>query len=320
MSTNRSCTWDHVCQLFRFINLNMVFILVPVFYLLFLCSQISCSEEEPYDEVAKFEEVLEERSAFVVLFTEECCACTECVEAEVLMGGMSQELENTLGIFVVRLKKPDLRPRYGIKTVPALIFIRDDKIATFDGKFEIEEVYSWLEQNRNPATVDLDDESFEHLTQAATGATTGDWLVIFHDGKCCKNRELIHLENAGIKLKNKVNVASVDITAAPETAKRFKITSCPSIIFFRHQKMYRYSLSEISASTLKRFALGFYKNSKAENVQLPQTAFDKLLDKTIEFYSDYWYSLLVILALTTVFTTTLLICAVIKPSPRKKAE
>ena len=29
------------------------------------------------------------------------------------------------------------------------------------------------------AVVDLDEQNFEHLTQAATGATSGDWLVLF---------------------------------------------------------------------------------------------------------------------------------------------
>merc|ERR1719247_777635 len=27
--------------------------------------------------------------------------------------------------------------------------------------------------------IDLDEQNFEHLTQAATGATSGDWLVLF---------------------------------------------------------------------------------------------------------------------------------------------
>jgi hypothetical protein len=28
--------------------------------------------------------------------------------------------------------------------------------------------------------IDLNDENFEHDTQATTGSTTGDWLVAFH--------------------------------------------------------------------------------------------------------------------------------------------
>ena len=36
----------------------------------------------------------------------------------------------------------------------------------------------WIEQHREMATQKLDDDNFEHLTQVATGATTGDWLVL----------------------------------------------------------------------------------------------------------------------------------------------
>jgi len=32
-------------------------------------------------------------------------------------------------------------------------------------------------QNQDTNVVDLNDDSFEHLTQASTGATTGDWFV-----------------------------------------------------------------------------------------------------------------------------------------------
>lgn len=32
--------------------------------------------------------------------------------------------------------------------------------------------------NREPVVKELNDDTFEHLTQAATGATTGDWLVM----------------------------------------------------------------------------------------------------------------------------------------------
>ena len=33
-------------------------------------------------------------------------------------------------------------------------------------------------QNKDPAVNHLNDDSFEHLTQAASGATTGDWFVM----------------------------------------------------------------------------------------------------------------------------------------------
>lgn len=293
-------------------------------YSLLIVNVYRASEVDDYDEVARFNEVMEFANPLAVLFTEKCCKCTDCVEAEVLLGGMSKQLEDNLGILVVRLRKPDLRSQYGIKKVPALVYIRKNKAALYDGAFEIDSLYGWLQENMEPMTVDLDDHSFEHLTQASTGATTGDWLVIFHDGSCCKNKELLYLENAGIKLRNRVNVANVNVKESPETSVRFRIQQCPSIIFFRHQKMYRFSLPDVTTTTLVRFAGGFYKNSKAENVPLPPSAFDKFTDKvaerTIQFYNDYWYILLVGLALTTAFTTSVLICTILKPAPRVKKE
>lgn len=32
--------------------------------------------------------------------------------------------------------------------------------------------------NKDPAVKELNDDNFEHLTQAASGATTGDWFVM----------------------------------------------------------------------------------------------------------------------------------------------
>lgn len=45
------------------------------------------------------------------------------------------------------------------------------------GNYDVEDVLEWIQQATNQVTHKLDDSSFEHLTQAATGATTGDWLV-----------------------------------------------------------------------------------------------------------------------------------------------
>lgn len=297
-------------------------------YCLVLCIlstyNLVSANEPDYDEVARFNEVIQFENPLAVLFTEKCCKCTECVEAEVLLGGMSKELEDNLGILVVRLKKTDLRSRFGVKHVPALVYIRRNKTAHFDGKFEIDSMYSWMQENIEPATADLDDTNFEHLTQAASGATTGDWLVLFHDGSCCKKRELIFLENAGISLRNKANVASVNTNYSPETVERFNIRKCPTVIFFRHQKMYRFPLMDINTGALITFSTGFYVNSKAENVPLPRSSFDKFIEKIVQkikhFHNDYWYSILVGLSLTTVFTTALLICVVLMPSKKPKNE
>lgn len=48
------------------------------------------------------------------------------------------------------------------------------------GELAAPAVQSWLEQAREVNLQTLDDTSFEHLTQASTGATTGDWLVMLY--------------------------------------------------------------------------------------------------------------------------------------------
>jgi len=40
-----------------------------------------------------------------------------------------------------------------------------------------EEVVSWIAENLQSYTLSLNDENFEHETQASTGATPGDWFV-----------------------------------------------------------------------------------------------------------------------------------------------
>ena len=66
----------------------------------------------------------------------------------------------------------------------------------------------------------LDDESFEHDTQATTGSTTGDWFLMF----CSKDKRLACGEETLAKwdelsgsLRGRASVAYIDITTARET-------------------------------------------------------------------------------------------------------
>ena len=67
----------------------------------------------------------------------------------------------------------------------------------------------------------LDATNFEHLTQASTGATTGDWLVKFYAPWCGHCTKLAPTwEKLAEELKGVVNVAKVDVTAAREIGTR----------------------------------------------------------------------------------------------------
>lgn len=70
---------------------------------------------------------------------------------------------------LVRLYKPSKEP--------ALVFFRHGVPLLYDGPVTADEILEKFDQNRVPVVKELTDDSFEHLTQASTGATTGDWFV-----------------------------------------------------------------------------------------------------------------------------------------------
>lgn len=65
---------------------------------------------------------------------------------------------------------------------------------------------AWLGFGKAPIV--LNDENFEHDTQAASGSTTGDWLILFCDDryKLCREIQDLWTELSGV-LYGKINVA-----------------------------------------------------------------------------------------------------------------
>ncbi|XP_076309576.1 uncharacterized protein LOC143224945 isoform X2 [Tachypleus tridentatus] len=211
------------------------------------------------DARKEFEIIQKTEKYLLILFSMPCCSCVECVEAEALLTSIHPELDEALGVKVVKLTdQTDLEREYGIKKKPSLLFLREKIPSLYDGEFETSALFHWIGTNKNPAVKYLDDTSFEHLTQAATGATTGDWLTVF--------------------LKGRVNVAKINKEKSPELVERFHVTKCPEILFFHHGKMYSYNLDKIDISSLKIFGEGWYKNSKAVPVPVQKTYFDRMTE------------------------------------------
>ena len=113
-------------------------------------------------------------------------------------------------------------------------------------------------------------QNFEHLTQAATGATSGDWLVKF-----CKSSvsRCSRVESTWAKLSAqlaasrdakgmpRVNVASVDTTDSGWLTKRFGITSVPVVLLFKGGVMYSFHGGGFSVDRLVQFAERDYVHS-----------------------------------------------------------
>ena len=89
--------------------------------------------------------------------------------------------------------------------------------------------------------IELTDETFEHHTQAATGATTGPWMVMFYAPWCgaCRHFapdfDTLAESYSGEGLPS---YAKVDCDGAGAgTCRRFHIRSYPTVKFFMSEKM-----------------------------------------------------------------------------------
>lgn len=125
--------------------------------------------------------------------------------------------------------------------------------------------------------IDLDSKNFEHLTQASTGATTGDWLVKFYASWCghCKKLEPIY-EKVAEQLDGEINVARVNVPANRELGTRFGIKGFPTIKFISKGQVYQYK-GRRTVDDIVKFARGDYQIHEAEAVTPPLGLFGEIM-------------------------------------------
>lgn len=132
----------------------------------------------------------------------------------------------------------------------------------------------------------LNDDNFEHITQAATGQTTGVWFVNFcsPSAKACKGlagpweelgKELLQAQPSPVFL------TTVDPHASPAQAKRFGIATLPTLLLFRDRKMYRFD-GRLTPGVdvrglLRSFAEEGYAGAEALEVPPPASPLDWVL-------------------------------------------
>lgn len=208
-----------------------------------------------------------------------------CVKCEEYMADFNR-VEETLkdaGVKMFDCNSKSVMQGLSIKKVPSLLYFRYGVPTYFDGDPVAEDIIEWVVESHELLSSELNDETFEHLTQASSGATTGDWLVVF----CIKAHAdctilLASLEHVGLRLQNKVNTAWVNINHNPELKDRFRLRKSTELLFFRHGKKYDYHLPDTEFSNLLAFASGAYQHSRAEEVEPPKTPFDKVTEKIAE--------------------------------------
>ncbi|KAA0150390.1 hypothetical protein FNF31_07045 [Cafeteria roenbergensis] len=137
---------------------------------------------------------------------------------------------------------------------------------------------------RESAVRELTEESFEHDTQAATGSTTGGWLVEFYAPWCphCKSfaPQYEKVARALRARRAPVTVAKVDAAAHPALARRFGVLSFPSLRLIANGRVWAYpSDRSRSVASVVDFAQSAFKALPSEPVPPPATLLNQLQEE-----------------------------------------
>lgn len=265
------------------VTLRFSMISLPIFLLLIFAKLPLVTSTNNQLEVMNEQELRQlivDEDYVVVLFSSDTDCTGRCEELEDTLASIREDVVEALNAWVVRTHSPTLSTEFGLntkKTRGDIIFVRKGVPLLYTGPAHDDEyLLHYLITNPESSVHILTDDNFEHLTQAATGATTGDWLVMFVRGDCDSCVQLQPtMEGVAAVLKNKRNVAVVDRdNGGGQTTRRFGVKTFPSLILFRQGRLYRYMLPMIDASTLEHFASDGFRNARAENVPHPKTPFD----------------------------------------------
>jgi len=245
------------------------------------------------------------------------------MEAE--LAGVREDLVETINAWVVKVINSKLKDSYNPESEPQVVFFRKGSPVIYDGPANEDEILTTLMKWKEPCTKDLTDTSFEHLTQAASGATTGDWLVHFFKDECEECVLLqARLETLACKNKDRMNFARVNKgTTGAVTGRRFEVGAVPSLVLFRLGSLYRYTLEKYDIDSMNSFVNGWYKNVPSERVPLPKTPFDDVVQMCVDYMRDYpllcclFVGLPVLLFLAFVYLTA---SSPDKPKSKKKKK
>jgi hypothetical protein len=133
-----------------------------------------------------------------------------------------------------------------------------------------------------PTTVKLIDATFEDQTQAATGQTTGSWLLWFYQ---TGDRTEIDGEQPTQEFfdDHHIVVGAVNDVFAPDTVERFQLTKLIPVLLFLHRgKFFQYKGTNDWESIVD-YVQGGYRNDVAQTVPPPKSEFQKVL-KTLSVH------------------------------------
>nr|CAH0107206.1 unnamed protein product [Daphnia galeata] len=299
-----------------------------IFLVLFLSSLVInvLGNLEQVNDV-ELEKLIANEKFVITLFRDE--SCQGCDELETQLSSLREDLVDSLNAWVVKAVSSSLISNFttGKDSVkPLVVYFRHSVPLLYDGPLNDDVMLDTFVQNKELAVNHLNDDSFEHLTQAASGATTGDWFVMFYRDDCesCMKFQA-KWEYIASQLKGRINLAKVNIKDdGISTGSRFGVDQVPAFLFFRQGKIFTYDLPNHESKAFQDFALGWYKNVASKNVPSPKTPFDELVDRAVfTLKENPWIlpaaGVTLLLILIAVGLNTWKSSKVVKPTKSKKS-
>jgi len=241
---------------------------ILVLFLLGCISIFSTVTAESLNKVdsEELEILLKEEKYVIVLFNREEACTGVCAEKESKLVAVRAELAEAIGAWVVRSDS-----RLWNLDETSVVFVRDSSPLLYTLEHESEDdMLDYFLANTKPKVKHLTDDNFEHDTQATSGATTGDWLLLFTREGCgepCQDvLPYVHTVSSLLSDQLTVAVLNREEGQAPTTTRRLGVTVFPAVILIRKGKMYRLSSGTITTDELKSFALGGYAEADAEDI------------------------------------------------------
>ncbi|XP_017079961.1 thioredoxin domain-containing protein isoform X1 [Drosophila eugracilis] len=260
-------------------------------------------------------------SNVVVLFNKN--NCQRCLEYENVVTKIHPQLEDTLSAIVVQSVDSNLVSIYDPSKEPALVFFRRGIPILYHGEINDDEILDFFNDNLEPAVKELSDDNFEHLTQASSGATTGDWFIFFSSAECTVCQRLYAVwESVGGKLKRKLNIARMNsLESGISTAKRLGALESPAFVFLRQGKMYKYLAKQYTPEAFVNFAeKGYLTQSHPQPVPEIPSAVNEFLGPLQGYFKSENISSLAtlgIVALVAVIFITKKVAKILKSDPVK---
>ena len=195
--------------------------------ILVLCSIISAEELQTVEQ-EEFLKLITEEHYVVALF----CPSTAMERCEEFEGELAIIREDMIDVmdgdgWVVKLVDSPIVKEYAVGRTdqPVIVMFRNGLPVIYDGPANEEVMLDTLVRYKEPGVQELTDNTFEHLTQAATGATTGDWLVMFYTSSCTLcSRLTATMETLACKHRGRMNVARINKeTYGEKTGRRFEL-------------------------------------------------------------------------------------------------